>query len=353
MITLKKYLDMEAPRPQASKDEGNPLVGGVVECYRSALRMMGKCAVQACANSGIELEERLQGLDRRLAMDPTPQAVKHTQELAEAHLQEWGRRSADHLKAKADEVKELLIVLARTAESMVDRDQKYTSQFSDLTVHLNSLANLDDLTQVRSSLVRHAAELKTCVAKMAEDSNQVVSSLRAEVSNYETRLKVVEQLVLKDSLTGLANRRSLEERIRGHIENNRTFSVVMIDLNRFKQVNDTYGHLAGDDVLKQFSTELQTNVRSSDLVGRFAGDEFLAVLSCNLEGAAAHIQRLQKWVFGKYDIKIEAGKKTLSLQVDGAVGVAEWRRGENMQEVIDRADADMMRNKSGSRGLRD
>lgn len=351
MITLKKYLDMDSSRLRTAESDDST-IPGAVECYRSALKVMGSSAVQACPHSGAELEERLQGLDRRLATDPTASAVKQTEELVEAHLQEWGRRTSEHFKAKVDEVKDLLMVLAKTAESVVDRDQKYTTQFADLTVNLNNIANLDDLTQVRSSLVKSATELKICVDRMAQDSEQMVSNLRAEVSNYESRLKVVEQLVLKDPLTGLSNRRSLEERIRGNIENNRGFTLVMIDLNHFKWVNDTHGHLAGDDLLKQFAAELQTNVRSSDMVGRFAGDEFLMVLACNSEGARSQIQRLQKWVFGKYEIKIEAGKKILEMQVDGAVGLAEWRTGESMQEVIDRADAEMLKNKQQTRGLR-
>jgi diguanylate cyclase (GGDEF)-like protein len=79
---------------------------------------------------------------------------------------------------------------------------------------------------------------------------------------YETKLKSLEHVILRDDLTLVASRRSVEERIRCNIEHQEVFCVVMLDLNCFKQVNDKYGHLAGDDLLKQFATELQLNTRS-------------------------------------------------------------------------------------------
>jgi diguanylate cyclase (GGDEF)-like protein len=108
---------------------------------------------------------------------------------------------------------------------------------------------------------------------MEQDSQKSVAQLEAAVSTYETKLKAVEQLALQDPLTGLANRRNIEERIQWRISHNQSFSVVVIDLDEFKQVNDSYGHLAGDNRLKQFSQELRANVRGTDLVGRWSGDE--------------------------------------------------------------------------------
>jgi diguanylate cyclase (GGDEF)-like protein len=123
----------------------------------------------------------------------------------------------------------------------------------------------------------------------------------------------------------------------------------MLDLNRFKLVNDTYGHAAGDYLLKQFSTELQSSVRLGDLVGRMNGDEFLLLPGASIDGARSCIQRIEEWVFGKYTIHVGSGKAALSILVDASIGLAEWHPGETMEEVIERADADMYRSKKDSR----
>jgi len=86
----------------------------------------------------------------------------------------------------------------------------------------------------------------------------------------------------RDWLTGLHNRRYFEETLSDHIEAasryNRELSLVLFDIDRFKQINDTHGHEAGDEVLRQFADILKTTARKADIVCRFGGDEFAVIL---------------------------------------------------------------------------
>jgi diguanylate cyclase (GGDEF)-like protein len=266
----------------------------------------------------------------------------------EEQLQQWGGQSSEYFKAKANEVKELLILLARTAQSLGERDHRYTNQFTQFTSRLQKIANLEDLTQVRASLVQGAAELKTYVDRMAQDSRESVAQLQAEVSTYETKLKAVEELALRDSLTGLANRRNTEGRIEWRIAHQQLFCVMMIDLNHFKQVNDTYGHPAGDSLLKQLSQELRSNLRSSDVAGRWGGDEFIIILDCDLAGANCQVDRMRKWVLGEYTVQRAAGAGEVKVPVDASIGLAQWQKGETMEKLIERADTAMYEEKRRS-----
>ena len=117
----------------------------------------------------------------------------------------------------------------------------------------------------------------------------------------------------------------------------------MLDLNGFKQVNDTYGHEAGDDLLKQFSTELRSASRATDAVGRWGGDEFLVVLDGNLTEAQSHVERMRKWVFGSYTL--QAGTEGPKVEMDAAIGLVEWRADEGLKEVLARADTLMYKQK--------
>jgi len=344
LISLKKYLDQKdlRPHPSDTPDE-------TVRCYRALLLAIGKSAVHGSPALGNDLESALKGLEHRLSIHSSPSALLHTEKQVEVQLQEWGSRTAEHFKTRADEVKELLIALAKTAEAVGDRNQGYTSQFKDLTKRLETIADLDDLTQIRTSVVASVKELKTHVEQMTRDSKQLVDQLRSEVTTYETRLKAVENLVLKDELTGVASRRSVEERMQRCIENKLAFCVIMIDLNGFKQVNDKYGHLAGDDLLRQFAMELQMYTRSGDMVGRWGGDEFIVLLSADTNGASSHMDRIREWVFGKYTIQRGANKDATVIHMDASLGLAEWKDGNTMQEVVAEADMAMYRDKNKSR----
>jgi diguanylate cyclase len=346
VISLKKYLDMD-PSKIVSSEPG--MLEAVMESYRSALLAMGKSGLQAYPAVGSDLQQSLASLEQRLAKNPTPAMMKETEAKVTEQLDQWGGRTEEHFKAKTKEVRELLIVMAGTAESVGERDKNYSSQFSQFTTRLRTIANLDDLTQIRASLVKGANELKTCVDQMAQDSNKLVAKLQAEVSSYENKLKAAEDLALRDSLTGLSNRRNVEERIAWRIERDQPFCVSVLDINGLKQVNDSYGHLAGDNLLKHFSQELRSGCRSSDVTGRWGGDEFIIVLDGELAGAEIQIERLRKWVFGEYTIKTGPGPDQVKINVDASVGLAQWAPGETLQQVIEHADAAMYKEKQAAK----
>jgi len=352
LISLKKFLDADShvvtlDEPEPHEPESNELLAIAIDCHRSTLRTIGKSAVEACPAPGRNLHRALTDLQDRLTIDATSDAVKRTQAQVEDAIERWGSSTAEHLKGKADEVNELLIMLARTSESLGERDQRYVAQFGGLTAELQAIADLDDLTQVRSSLVKKATELKRCVDRMAQDGEHSLAQLRSKVSVYRDKIEVVEQLASKDALTGLANRRGVEMRMDWNIRLDRAFCVVMIDLNSFKSVNDKYGHAAGDDLLKRFSSELQKNVRADDLVGRWGGDEFIIVLSRDLNGAKSQVERIREWALGDYTI--ETGKGSLKICVVASIGLAQWQPDKTLKHLIEEADAAMYQDKKATR----
>ena len=346
MISIKRYLDASTAILLADEHESDEVASAALDAYCSALKAIGRNAVRACPAPGANLEQQLARLESCLARHPDADEVDKIKLQVEDRLDRWGQLTAEHLKGKAEEVRELLIALARTAESVGERDQRYTNQFGNLTAELKAIADLDDLTLVQTSLVRKATELRNCVDQMTQEGQHSLSELRTRISGYETKLKAAEELAVRDQLTGLANRRGAEGRMEWYVDEQQIYCVILIDLDGFKAINDKHGHGAGDDLLSKFSDELQKNMRATDLVARWGGDEFVVILTCNLAGAVAQIERIRQWVLGRY--KIQKGKQVLQIHIGASMGVAQWLPGMTSKQVIEQADAAMYEDKKTS-----
>jgi diguanylate cyclase (GGDEF)-like protein len=167
------------------------------------------------------------------------------------------------------------------------------------------------------------AELRARLTSMLR-----IKRLQEELEERERQLleanERLRHMSQTDALTGLDNRRHLEERIEEMFEHakrlNEPFSCVMCDLDRFKSVNDTYGHQAGDAVLKQFAKILRNEVREIDRAGRFGGEEFMLLLPGTvLDAAVTFAERVRK--------QIEAHTFTFdktAIQRTASIGVSAW-----------------------------
>ena len=350
MISLKKYLEMNPEEVAVEKaEEPSEVLAATSKAYRSALASAGTSAVQACPPVGGDFQQNLAQIAKRLERALKVSAVQEAEREVGEQFELWEDRTKEFYQARTTEIKELLTVLARTAESVGERDHQYSAHFGQFTSRLKTISSLEDLTKVRASLVKEALELKSYVDKMEQDSTKLVKQLKTEVSTYETKLKEVEELALRDTLTGLANRRNVERRIEHRIANQLPFCAAMIDVNRLKLINDKHGHLAGDSLLQQFAQELRTAMRTTDLIGRWGGDEFMVIIDGDLAGATAQIERVNKWVFGDYSIRPGKGTGEVKVHVDAAIGLTEWKAGQRLKDVVEQADAAMYKQKQKAR----
>jgi diguanylate cyclase (GGDEF)-like protein/PAS domain S-box-containing protein len=162
----------------------------------------------------------------------------------------------------------------------------------------------------------------------------VTAQKRAEVALREREARL-EEMAIRDSLTGVFNRRYVLERLEQEIRRAQrypsSFAIALIDIDHFKNVNDTYGHLVGDAVLRGFARELATRVRSTDVVGRFGGEEFLVIfLEIGAERSRPILADLRA---RKGSSQPEQPPYTFSA------GLAEWKvDGSTAEELLRKAD---------------
>jgi diguanylate cyclase len=315
--------------------------------YRSALLEMGNCGQSVCPTLGGELKKGLDKLEVKLCGEVSCERVAETETGVREQLQGWGRRVAVHCQKQTSEVKDILLMMARTAESVGVRDQRCAEQITEVTTQLKSIANLEDLTQIRESIKKSATDLKGSIDRMTAEGKAAIDQLRAEVSSYQTRLEEAEEIASRDALTGLHSRLWAEGQIEKSLLGRAPFCVAILDIDEFKQVNDEHGHLVGDELLKKFAAKMQSICRVTDTIGRWGGDEFMLLLHSGIQEAQGQIDRLREWVCVNYTVQGSSGP--VKLRVKASIGFAEHLPGETMKQLIDRADAGMYREKAASR----
>lgn len=177
-----------------------------------------------------------------------------------------------------------------------------------------------------------------------------------KIKILEAKIKELEKLAYYDVLTGLLNRRGFmnevekvfnalifrkkerERRVGYHIP----FSIIFIDIDNFKKINDRYGHHVGDVVLKKVGLAFKKRLRSSDIVARFGGEEFIvAFIGVNLDTAKFIAEDLRK-IVEKMKISINKNKK---IKVTISIGVVEYNGESTLAELINKCDKAMYKAK--------
>jgi diguanylate cyclase (GGDEF)-like protein len=178
--------------------------------------------------------------------------------------------------------------------------------------------------------------------------NQMAEQLQS-LAKVESLTAEVYKLAALDQLTGLYNRRSGEQRLAEEINraarHGRPLTLMMIDINGLKQVNDRFGHAGGDALLKNFAERLQRGIRGSDLAARFGGDEFMVLLpECRFDEVKFVLTRLD-------GLEVEYDGVKIPCRFSG--GWTDYRNGETAEELLKRADETLYANKRARKQTRE
>ncbi len=212
---------------------------------------------------------------------------------------------------------------------------------------LLTLTDITDLTVANQTLQMRAATLALEIGR----ERATRRALSEEIGLREEREKELRRLAETDPLTALLNRRSFTDKANAAIAASETDStdiaLIIVDLDHFKQVNDTYGHPAGDAVIRAFADLLLGQFRNEhNLVGRFGGEEFAILLQdCDLASAAASARQIQDALL----TRSMPVSETLALKVTASLGIAALHAGETLASLTARADQALYRAKNEGR----
>ncbi|MEQ9317496.1 MAG: GGDEF domain-containing protein [Henriciella sp.] len=190
---------------------------------------------------------------------------------------------------------------------------------------------------------------------MAERSRSLQAGLKAsqtQIAKLSVELDDVRKQSSRDPLTGVANRRAfnahLEQSIASAAKSGESLCLVMADIDHFKEVNDTFGHPVGDDVLKVFANMIRKNVKGRDLVARYGGEEFAIILPKTPPHAALKLIDGIREQFATKRLMMRQSREKIG-QITASFGIAAFETGLTSTDLIEKADVQLYRAKRSGR----
>lgn len=216
-----------------------------------------------------------------------------------------------------------------------------TSAFvvADTKCRLYGIKDANLWTLINRSHVIARNLLKILASRVRKEHDVISKSFKLQ-RTFERESRV-------DSLTGLYNRRWLDEALERWTHRNKMMSLMLLDIDHFKRYNDTQGHLAGDSVLNSVANTIVGQLRPSDLAARFGGEEFVALLPDANKDEACDIARRVCNAIREQDVMYNNGKQLPGVTI--SIGVAELQDGQDKHALLAAADAALYRAKNSGR----
>ena len=339
MLSLRRNIDRI--------DREDRKLKAVLNAFLKTVSVMKDLPVGVDPETSGRYKEAVRQIEGQLAASCEPDVLGRSCEELRSLMKGLEAEANEAAQRREDDVRALFQAFGEAIQIVAQHNTVQTDRLEGFTSRLQGTEKINDLSLIRRQITSHLRDLKAIAEKAQGENNSGVAVLEKELAEFRYRLDNAERRASHDALTGLLNRGEGEERLASMLEKGGMLTAILLDLNDFKQINDTLGHAAGDQVLKLCARVLNANTGFSDLVCRWGGDEFLVVLRCDMAVAAEWAAKIDADLRVARTITVSGRKHAVSA--NAALGVVGHATGEDAHEFVARADAQMYRKKDALR----
>ncbi|MFQ5588793.1 MAG: diguanylate cyclase [Nitrospiria bacterium] len=289
---------------------------------------------------GAELfREKISELSEVYEKDDSIKKIRRQFEANKTMIPAFIDREKAYFLNKESELKEVIKTLSSGIASLNDKNQKFNASMHKETAKLEQISRFDDIRKIKEELAEKLSNVKSFIQQKQEQDARSLDDLSSKVATLKEELKATRITAMTDGLTCAYNRLALDTKLGRMISGDkRGFSILMLDIDNFKMINDSYGHQVGDRVLMALARKCKRLIRESDFIARYGGEEFMIILpGASLKNAVKKGQMLrQKIAHTEYAADSASGSHPLSFTV--SIGVSERRRGDSVNALVGRAD---------------
>lgn len=255
---------------------------------------------------------------------------------------------AAHLSSANAKLDRQMDDILQLIQGHIDSSADFSGSLDKEASSLSDDASPAKIRRTIEFLLTENKKMRNETAKLSDN----LERSKDQIQNLRSSLETSRKNEMLDPLTRIPNRRHLEAFLTEHLEKaqngSTTLSVVLADIDHFKRVNDEFGHLIGDEVLKYFANLMTRHIRGTDLSARYGGEEFaLVFLDTDADTTMQIVERMRAEM-EKARLMVTENKQPLGT-ITASFGVAEYRPGDDWTSLIKRADISLYAAKNGGR----
>lgn len=325
-------------------------IGSCVETIRILLCCLKRFSYELKEVNNERFVETIDALQRELCAEPwSPGKYAKSVQACKAMSLLQAKREQEYLTERDQEFRKIVLTLTNQLRGLVDGATQFEDQVETYADKLDELTNLEDIRKMRDELSTQVSSIRKEVGLQRSRKEVDVEAMKAEIQRLNFDLRQAIDKSLTDPLTGVANRQALDDFLsklveRGVLEDGQ-FAVLMWDVDNFKRLNDTYGHKAGDAVLKALSKQCVKMTRNTDMVARYGGEEFVIILNGVTRSLALKRGRQIVRTISGIDLLLTVSGQVNRVRTSVSMGVAQFRPGDSKESLLERADQALYRAK--------
>ncbi|PSJ16630.1 GGDEF domain-containing protein [Nitrosomonas supralitoralis] len=255
-------------------------------------------------------------------------------------IQRQGKVKQGLNKAR-EAMRQMVTSLISNLEELSDAAGGYHDNLGSYSERINQANDIDEINQLLAEIMQETQKVQNNVLNYRNDlifARGEIDKAQNQINQLETQLQEMNEKVHEDHLTGALNRRGFDNAFNREVallaRNNGTLCFALLDIDNFKQLNDTNGHDVGDDVLKYLVEAVKETVRREDVISRYGGEEFAILLPNSvLNAAISTIARIRRYLTKKFFLS-----ENNRLLITFSAGVAQYRPEESQQSLFKRTD---------------
>jgi len=245
------------------------------------------------------------------------------------------------LNKARETMRQMITSFISNLEELSDAAGGYHEKLEYYSEKINQINSINDINQLLEDIMQETQKMQNNVLKYRDDlvfARAEISEAQNQINQLETKLQEMSEQVQEDHLTGALNRRGFDKAFEREItqlaRSKGMLCFALLDIDNFKQLNDTHGHQVGDDALKYLVEAVKETVRRDDVISRYGGEEFAILLpNSGLKAAISTVARIRRYLTKKFFLH---GNNRLLITF--SAGVAQYQSGESQESLFKRAD---------------